>query len=751
MTSAEYFVRRTVQAVVTFIAVVMLTFFLFRVMPGGPIEALRAQLVRSGRYSPEQIERIISVRTNISPEKPMWAQFFEYFGGLLTGNFGQSIRTNQPVAEILANAMPWTIFLSAVSLLLIFAIGIFLGAAMAYAESSRFDVSSSVASIVLTSIPFYVVAVIFVWFLGYQWNLFPTGGRVDNSLTPGLNVDFVVSVLYHGALPIAALVVAGFGNRALQMRGNSIQVLGSDYLRVARLRGLSERRIVTRYVARNAILPMYTSIMLAIGTLFGSSIILEQIFTYPGMGYYIYQSLDAKDYTLLMGGFLFVSFGTIFGVYVADLTYGFIDPRASADDDQSGSGMSFRGAVAKLRRWAKGLGRSPSSGAATDRARANGAGATGASDSLFETRADESLTRGERFRQSFDEYVLATARVAWTDYRARIGLLVVSTFLLMGAIVLIPKWWNNDIMPFLNATLGLGLGTLTPLVPTPVTGSDYLLPPFRGGVAALWQPGGWIEFTPWPELRRPFGTQDTGKDIFAQIVYATPDMLKMVAAGAVFSTGLATVWGAFSGYAGGAVDRLMMAISDIVITIPGLPLIIVLAAIIEPEDPVVVGILLSTHTWAGFSRALRSQVLTIREESYVEASRTIGVSTSSIVSRDILPNLMPLVMVNFVTGARRVIISSVALYFLGILPFSTFNWGVMMNYAYNSGALLDMAYAHWFLAPMLTIVLFSLGLILLGQGMDRIFNPRIRAKHMKSQQTSEGSDGAVAADGGRVE
>jgi len=638
--------------------------------------------------------------------------------------------------------------------LLIFAIGIFLGAAMAYAESSRFDVSSSVTSIVLTSIPFYVVAVLLIWFLGYQWKWFPTGGRVDNALTPGLNVDFVVSVLYHGALPIVALVVAGFGNRALQMRGNSIQVLGSDYLRVARLRGLSERRIVTRYVARNAILPMYTSIMLAIGTLFGSSIILEQIFTYPGMGYYIFQSLQTDDYTVLMGGFLFVSFGTILGVYIADLTYGFIDPRASADDNQTGSGTSFRGAIAKLRRWATSLGTDRSSSASAERTRTDRAGGASTSDSLFSTRADEALTRRKRARQSFDEYVLATARVAWTDYRARIGITIVSLFLLMGVIVLIPKWWNNDIAPLLNTTLGLSLGPLTPLVAIPRTGTDYLLPAFRGGISALWESGGWIEFTPWLELRRPLGTQDTGKDIFAQLIYATPPMLKMVAAGAVFSTGLATVWGAFSGYVGGAVDRLMMAISDIVITIPGLPLIIVLAAIIEPEDPVVVGIILSLHTWAGFSRALRSQVLTIREEPYVEASRTIGVSTSSIVFKDVLPNLMPLVMVNFVTGARRVIISSVGLYFLGILPFSTFNWGVMMNYAYNSGALYDMNYAHWFLAPMITIVLFSLGLILLGQGMDRIFNPRIRAKHMKTQKTQKTdstSDKAVAADGGHVE
>src|SRR5699024_8171781 len=125
--------------------------------------------------------------------------------------------------------------------------------------------------------------------------------------------------------------------RALSMRGNSIQILGNDYLRVARLRGLSERRIALRYVGRNALLPMYTSIMIAIGSILGGSTILDQIFAYPGIGYYVYQSIGPRDYPLMMGGFLIITIGILIGVYIADLTYGLVDPQAST----GGSRESF--------------------------------------------------------------------------------------------------------------------------------------------------------------------------------------------------------------------------------------------------------------------------------------------------------------------------------------------------------------------------------------------------------------------------
>jgi peptide/nickel transport system permease protein len=118
------------------------------------------------------------------------------------------------------------------------------------------------------------------------------------------------------------------------MRGNSISVLGNDYLRVARMRGLSERRIATNYVAKNAILPMYTGLMISIGFMFGGSIILEEIFRYRGMGYYVFTSIGSRDYPLMMGGFITITVAVVISIFIADLTYGKLDPRVRRGDER---------------------------------------------------------------------------------------------------------------------------------------------------------------------------------------------------------------------------------------------------------------------------------------------------------------------------------------------------------------------------------------------------------------------------------
>jgi len=181
-----------------------------------------------------------------------------------------------------------------------------------------------------------------------------------------------------------------------------------------------------------------------------------------------------------------------------------------------------------------------------------------------------------------------------------------------------------------------------------------------------------------------------------------------------------------------------MTITDIMMTVPGLVLIIVIAAIFRPDDPFLIGLILAVHRWSGFARALRSQVLTVREESYVEASRAIGLNARQVISFDLVPNLAPLIAIYFVNTARGIIFSSVGLYYLGVLPYTTLNWGVVLQQGYSQGyALYTWDTAHWLFVPMVTIILVTLGLILFAQGADRLFNPRIRARHAKAGADEE--------------
>lgn len=324
----SYYVRRIVQAVLTVFTVATLAFVLIRLMPGGPVEYIRAQLMQSGDVDADQVNALVEVYTNVHPDQPLYIQYIDYMSSLLVGNLGVSTWHGDPVSEILAEAVPWTLFIMSISLGLTFGIGIVLGAIMAYFEGSRFDASSTMASIFLSSIPYYVLAVIFLKFLSYQWGIFPTGGRVAHGVESGFSLEFFGSALYHATLPIASLVLTGFGMAALTMRGNSIRTLGDDYLRVARLRGLKKRRIALRYVGKNAILPMYTGLMISIGFMFGGAVILEEIFRYPGVGYYMIQSINARDYPLMMGAFVLITVAVVISIFIADLTYGKLDPRA---------------------------------------------------------------------------------------------------------------------------------------------------------------------------------------------------------------------------------------------------------------------------------------------------------------------------------------------------------------------------------------------------------------------------------------
>ena len=327
----KYVLQRAFMALSSLYVVATLSFFLMHSLPGGPASYLRQKLERAG-LSEEKIEDLVEVYMSFRPDVPVWQQYVDYIGGLLHGDFGRSVWFNQPVAEILIDALPWTVFLSSVAMLITFTVGTLLGAFMAYREGSAFDVSLTVYSTVLTSIPYYVLAIGLLYVFAYQLQLFPTGGRVAPGTTVGLNLPFVIGVIEHAALPLASMILPGLV--ALGMRGNAIQVLGEDFIHVARQRGLGERRIATRYVAHNAILPVYTSLMISLGSLFGGSVILETIFQYPGVGYYMFKAVQARDYPLMMGGFLVITATVILGVFIADLTYGFVDPRAGGGEQR---------------------------------------------------------------------------------------------------------------------------------------------------------------------------------------------------------------------------------------------------------------------------------------------------------------------------------------------------------------------------------------------------------------------------------
>ncbi len=335
-----YYLERIGQAIITFWAAITITFILYRLMPGGPVESMRNQLMEEaamegGEIDMDRINRLVELHTGVNPDQPIHIAYVDYLMDIvLYQDFGRSIWRNEPVFDVLWAGMPWSVFVSFYGLLLGFTANVLLGALMAWWENTRFDNWSSIIATFLNSVPYYVGAILFLAVFAFQLGVLPRGGRYNEHLDPGFHLPFMFSVIEHGILPIATGFIVGFGGGALAMRGNSIRILGSDYLRVAQLRGVSTARIATRYVTRNAILPLYTGLMIGISAIFSSSIIMELIFTYPGVGWYTWGALEGRDYPLLMGIFLFYTFVTILGILIADLTYGYIDPRAGTEGRQ---------------------------------------------------------------------------------------------------------------------------------------------------------------------------------------------------------------------------------------------------------------------------------------------------------------------------------------------------------------------------------------------------------------------------------
>lgn len=333
-----YLRDRLLQAGVTLVGVVTLGFFLMRLLPGGPVDYLRQQIRQNPRAyglppnpTPEQINRVIQRLIEFNPEKPLHVAYVEYLQQvLLHFDLGESIivARGASVEQLILHAAPWTIFLSVLGLIWGLIIGIGLGALMAYYEGSRFDVGTTVVVILDNAVPYYVGAIFLLYFLAFQFGWFPTGGRTNPTATPGINWPFIAGILYHAALPALSFIITGFGGNALGVRANAIRLIGAEHIRVAELRGLSPGRISLAYLARNAILPMYTGLVIGLGGLLGGSIILEQIFQYPGMGMLMFEAAIQRDYPLLMGNFLIFSFIFVFGTVLADFTYAMIDPRA---------------------------------------------------------------------------------------------------------------------------------------------------------------------------------------------------------------------------------------------------------------------------------------------------------------------------------------------------------------------------------------------------------------------------------------
>jgi peptide/nickel transport system permease protein len=188
------------------------------------------------------------------------------------------------------------------------------------------------------------------------------------------------------------------------------------------------------------------------------------------------------------------------------------------------------------------------------------------------------------------------------------------------------------------------------------------------------------------------------------------------------------VIGLFTGYVGGGIDTVIMRVTDIFLTIPGLPLIIVIASVVHTSSPLALAGILSVTAWAGLARAVRSQALSLRTSDFIEAAKVQGLPLRSMIGRQLLPNVGPYVAINFLLAVTGAIYAEVGLFLLGIAPISGVNWGIMINLGMSQGALYTTKSVIYLFAPMAAIVLLQVALVFFARSLDRLFNPRLRVQ-----------------------
>ena len=327
----NFFFRKILRVAVTVFIVSTLTFFIVRLMPGNPIDIYISSLMSTQGMSYQEARQMALAMFSIDLDAPLHLQYIQYLSNLIRGDLGVSITsTGTPVAKMIAEFLPWTLFSVSLSLFASFGIGVALGMVMAYRRGGIFDTILTGICTIMSAIPNYIVGILVIVFIGIQWNLYPLEtmrGTYTSTITPGFTIEFIVDVFKHVLWPFITYVVCTFGGWALSMRANTISTLGEDYITVAKAKGLKESRITFSYVGRNAILPLFTSLTISFGFIFGGSLLIENIFVYKGIGWLLWSAINERDYPTMQGVFLIMTTAVVLSVTIADVLYGLIDPR----------------------------------------------------------------------------------------------------------------------------------------------------------------------------------------------------------------------------------------------------------------------------------------------------------------------------------------------------------------------------------------------------------------------------------------
>jgi dipeptide transport system permease protein len=331
-----YFLRRFALTIPTFLALTFLTFAAIRLVPGDPVE------VRTGEHGMSP-DRLAYFRHELGLDQPVWRQFIAYVWRLAHGDFGVSLSSQDKVLSEFLTLFPATLELSFFAMLFAIAIGVPAGALAAVKRGGFYDQALMTVSLFGYSMPIFWWGLLLIMFVSVRLGLLPVSGRIDlinysfDQPTGFMTIDALLSdqagafldALRHLILPAIVLGTVPLAVIARMTRSSMLEVLSEDYVRTARAKGLSPSRVIGVHALRNALLPVVTVIGLSISSLMAGAVLTETIFSWPGVGHWLIDSIGRRDYPALQGGVLLISAVVVLVNLIVDLIYGIIDPRIS--------------------------------------------------------------------------------------------------------------------------------------------------------------------------------------------------------------------------------------------------------------------------------------------------------------------------------------------------------------------------------------------------------------------------------------
>jgi peptide/nickel transport system permease protein len=323
----RYVVRKLVLFLLTLWAAITVNFALPRLMPGSPVDAALGKLASSGQQITNAQRKAIEIQLG-APHGSLLSQYADYLDNIVHFRFGRSYSfPTETVAHTIGKALPWTLMLVGVTTVFAFIVGTLLGVYAGWRRGKPADSTVTIGATFFAAFPPFWLGLLLLYVLAYKLNWFAIKGGYTPGLNPNLSVSFLSDAAQHSVLPALTLAITSLSGWVFGMRNNMINVLGEDYVTFAEANGLRSRTVAMGYAARNALLPNVTVFGLSLGAVVGGSVLVEGIFSYPGLGNLLYIAVSNHDFPLMQALFLVITVSMLVAIFIVDLLYARLDPR----------------------------------------------------------------------------------------------------------------------------------------------------------------------------------------------------------------------------------------------------------------------------------------------------------------------------------------------------------------------------------------------------------------------------------------